>query len=238
MKKFLFLLVIGGLSFPATMLSQANNAAYNLNTRQINIEQQRAAFGLTELEFSSIEGSPYANETFLLGTIYQEDKSVYNSLLLRYNIFSDEIELKRSENSADTSYDALIKDPKSTIKIANTIYTFVPFEGSLEKGHYFAVLSEEKAFDLYKKTEVDYTPPYVAKTSYERNRPARFTQKNTYYLVSKTGTFYELPNSKSKIIKVMNSKQVEVKSFIKKNNLDFKSETDLVKLVRYYNSLL
>ena len=226
------------LSTTTTMLSQANNAAYNLNTRQIDIEQQRAAFGLTELEFSSIEGSPYANKNFLAGIIYQEDKAVYDKVLLRYNIFSDEIEIKKAENSAETSYDALIKDPKSTVKIANTIYIFVPFEGSLENGHYFTVISEENAFDLYKKTEVEFSASYIARTSYERDRPAKFTQKNIYFLVSKNGTFYQLPNSKSKIIKVMSSKEVEVKSFIKKNKLDIKTENDLVKLVKYYNSLL
>jgi hypothetical protein len=238
MKKFLFLSVIGILSTSTPAFSQANNAAYNLNTRQINLEQQRAAFGLTEFEFNNIEGSPYANESFLVGVINQEDKSVYDKILLRYNIFADEIEIKKSGNSSDSDYDALIKDPKSIVKIANSIYVFVPFEGSMEKGHYFTVVLEEIAFDLYKKTEVDYSKPYKAKTSYERDRPAKFTQKNSYYLVSKNGTFYELPDSKSKIIKVMSSKEVEVKSYIKKNKLDISSENDLVKLVKFYNSLL
>jgi hypothetical protein len=238
MKKFLFLVAISTISATTTILSQANNAAYNINTRQIDLEQQRVAFDLTESQFSRIEGSPYANKTFLLGVIYQEGKPVYDNVLLRYNIFSDEIEIKKSENSTEASYDALIKDPKSTVKIATTIYSFVPFEDSLEKGHYFSIVSKENAFDLYKKTEVDYSGPYTAKTSYERHRPAKFTQKNTYFLVSKNGTLYELPDSKSKISKVMKGKEIEVKSYIKKNKLDFKKENDLVKLVKYYNSLL
>ena len=57
-------------------------------------------------------------------------------------------------------------------------------------------------------------------------------------MVSKDGRFYELPNSKSKIIKVMNKKKDQVKAYIKTASLDFKKENDLIKLVKYYNSLL
>lgn len=57
-------------------------------------------------------------------------------------------------------------------------------------------------------------------------------------MVSKDGRFYELPNSKSKIIKVMNKKKDQVKAYIKTASLDFKKEKDLIKLVKYYNSLL
>jgi hypothetical protein len=236
MTKIVHLLIFGMIG--ATVFSQANNAAYNLNTRQISIEESRAAFGLTQAEFDRVEGSPYANENFLPGSIYQGDKLVYKDVLLRYNIFSDEIEIKKSENSTDESYDALMRDPDTFVKFGNSIYVFVPFEGSIEKGHYFSVVSEERTFDLYKKAEVTYTPPVPARTSYDRDRPAQFILENTFYLVSKSGVFFELPNSKSKIIKVMSKKEAEIKSYIKKTKLDFKNEKDLVKLVKYYNSLL
>ncbi len=124
------------------------------------------------------------------------------------------------------------------MKIINDIYVFVPFEGSNEKGNYFTVVSEESVFDLYKKTEVSYTTPFIARTSYERDRPAKFEKKSTYYLVSKGGVFYELPSSKSKMIKAMSKKEKEVKAFIKRNKTNFKAEEDLIKLVKYYNSLL
>ena len=100
------------------------------------------------------------------------------------------------------------------------------------------MLANKFSFDLYKKTEVSYKEPFKARTSYERDRPGTFEKKNSYYLVSKAGTFYELPSSKSKIIKAMNKKEKEIKSFIKKYKTDLKVEEDLVKLVKYYNSLL
>ena len=220
------------------MFSQANNAAYNLNTRRIDMEQSRAAFGLTEEEFTNVKGSPYANEKFISGSIFKDDRPVLTKVFLRYNIFSDEIEVQKSSNSSEDSYQALVKDPDMFVKIANDIYVFVLFEESVEKGSYFSIISEESNFDLYKKSEVDYSAPFYARTSYERDRPASFNLANSYYLVAKNGAFYELPSNKSKISKVMGKKEKEVKSFIKKNRLDIKNEKDLIKLVKYYNSLL
>jgi len=220
------------------VFSQANNAAYDLNTRQIDIEQKRAAFGLTEEEFNNVDGSPYANENFMPGSIYQGNELVYTNILLRYNIFSDEIEIKKAANISEESYEALIKNTDTFVKILNSIYVFIPFEGSIENGNYFSIVSEESNFDLFKKTKVKYTAPFYARTSYERDRSATFTQENTYYLVSKDGDFYELPNSKSKMIKVMAKKEQDIKSYLKNADLNLKDEQALIKLVKYYNSLL
>ena len=85
-----------------SVFAQANNADYNLETRQIDIKQ-RDNFGITESDFNNIEGSPYANEEFLPGNIYKDNKPVYGNILLRYNIFSGEIEIK---NSADVKEDS------------------------------------------------------------------------------------------------------------------------------------
>ena len=237
MKKIILIIIVSIMSLP--LFSQRNNLSFDhLNTRNIDMAQYRESFGLTEEEFNNIQGSPYANDEFIAGNIYKNDKELYKDVLLRYNISADEIEVKKSKNDSDDSYGALIKEPNTLIKILNDIYIFVPFEGSNENGHYFTILTEESNFDLYKKAEVSYSAPSFAKTSYDRDRPASFTQKSTFYMVSKDGRFFELPNSKSKIIKVMNNKKDQVKGYIKKTRLDFKKEKDLIKLVKYYNSLL
>ena len=235
MKRIVLVFLMSIMSLP--LLSQRSRD-FQLNTRQIDIEQQRTAFGITAEEFNNIVGSPYANEKFVAGNIYKDEKTLFKDVQLRYNIFSDEIEISKDANKPEESYSALIKEPNTLVKIFDDIYIFVPFEGSFEKGHYFSIITEETHFDLYKKSEVTYKQPVYAKTNYDRDRPGTFTQKHTYYLVTKDGKFYELPNSKSKIIKVMSQKGSEVKAFIKKNRLDLKSEKDLAKLVKYYNSLL
>ena len=154
---------------------------------------------------------------------------------MRYNAYADEIEIKK--NPTDEAYSALIKDPNIFVKIGTDIYLFVPFEGSNEKGGYFNVLSDGKMYDLYKKTKSIYREPRKARTSYERDVPPSFSKTTTYYLV-KDGTFLEMPNTSSRILKMMNKKEKEMKKYIKENDLDLDKEADLIKAVTYFDSLL
>lgn len=238
MKKTIIIALLVIVSTP--LFSQtARNAGsnnYDLNLRQIELTEKDAAFGLTEEQFKATIGSPYSNEDFLQGKIFKNDELVKTNVAMRYNLFSDEIEIKKYKN--DETYGALLRDPDVFVKIFNDIYVFIPFEGSNEKGHYFKVSTEGKNFNLYTKESVVYKPPYFAKSNYEISRPAEWSKEVTYYLASTKGELYELPNSKSKIIKAMGSKSSEIKSFIKKNRLDLDAEDDLVKLVDYYNSIL
>ncbi len=219
-----------------TLFSQQRQSSYtSVFDRSIDINQKSLAFGLTEAEFDAIKDDAYANPSFISGKIFQEDQLIKDKVEMRYNAFADEIEIKK--NASDEGYGALIKDPNIFVKIFKDIYVFVPYEGSNEKGGYFNVLSDGKTYDLYKKTKAEFKEPRKAKTTYERDFPPSFTKTNTYYLVQ-NGTFLEMPSSKSKVLKMMDSKKNEVKNFIKQNDIDLDKERDLIKLVTYFDSLL
>jgi len=220
-----------------TLFSQANRSEFNLGLRQINIEQEQSTLGLTKGEYKNLKGSPYVNEKFVLSKIYKGKEVTFNDIHLRYNAFSDEIEIRNSEINSKITYGALIKNSKQTIKIFNTTYVFVSYENSNIKGNYFEVLSEQKLFDLYKKTTVKFYQPVEAKTSYDKNKPAEFKHFHTYYLVDKKKSFNELPSNKNKLLKVLSKENKKVKDFAKKNKLNLDKDKDLIRLVSYYNSL-
>ncbi len=232
MKKLLLLSL--SLLLTNNLFSQANRSEYNLGLRQMNIEQQQNTFG----EYKNLKGSPYDNEKFLPGKIYTEKEIIFNNLHLRYNAFSDEIEIKNSEINNKTNYGAIKRDSNVYIKILNKVYVFVPFDNSNTLGHYFEILSPQKSFDLYKKTTVKFYQPVEAVTSYDKSKPAEFKQTNIYYLVDKKGSFFELPSKKSKLFKVLSKENNKVKDYVKNNNLKLENEKDLIRLVSYYNSLL
>ncbi|SRX72174.1 hypothetical protein [Aequorivita antarctica] len=233
MKKIIFTAVF--VLITISLFSQKNTGYYSMYERTIDINQKSMAFGLTEAEFSAIKDEAYANVNFVPGKIFQEDQLIKDDVPMRYNAFADEIEIKR--NTSDVSYSALIKDPNIFVKIFKDIYVFVPYEGSNEKGGYFAVLNDGKTYDLYKKTTAIYREPHKGRTSYERDTPPSFTKTTTYYLVQ-NGTFMEMPSSKSKVLKMMDKKKGEVKNYIKQNNIDTDKEADMIKLVSYFDSLL
>lgn len=234
MKKSLVLLLIGLIGLP--IFSQTNDAIYKIGVRQIAIDQNNEFLNLTDAEFKLIEGSPYANDEFMEGSIFQGDELLQKNVLLRYNIFSDEIEIKTSKN--ESNYNALVKRSGMLIKIFNDVYTLIPFEGSDEKGQYFKVLTTGEHLSLYKKSTVTFNQRTFAKTSYDRDRPANFSRSDSYFLATKTGNFVEMPDSKSKVLKLMKNKEAEIKVYIKSNRINLKDEVDIMKLVKYYNNLL
>jgi hypothetical protein len=218
-----------------SLFSQKSTAYYSVYERTIDINQNSLAFGLAEAEFESIKNEAYANPNFIQGKIFQEDQLIKDDVLMRYNAFADEIEIKKSPTS--DSYSGLVKDPAIFVKMFKDIYVFVPYEGSNEKGGYFNVLSDGKTYDLYKKTKSTFREPKKAETSYEKDLPPSFVKTTTYYLVQ-NGTFYEMPSSSSKLLKMMDSKKNEVKTYIKQNNINLDKEADMIKVVSYFDSLL
>lgn len=215
----------------------SENAWYYLNNRNIDLEQKWEAFGLSKAQYEAAINQVYDNPEFIEGSIYKDDKLMKTDVPMRYNAYSDEIEISNNPGEGNETYGALLKDPTVFVKIFKTIYVFVPHEGSNDNGHYFNILTEGKTYHLYKMTKATFDEPFHAKTSYERNRPASFPKTTTYYLVS-GGTFSELPKSHSKIIKAMGVKKKEVKEFIKVNKLNLNKEADLIKTVTYFDSLM
>lgn len=219
-----------------SLFSQHRQSTYtSVYDRTIDINQKSLAFGLTEAEFEAIKDEAYANTNFVQGKIFQEDQLIKDDVLMRYNAYADEIEIKK--NPTDEAFSALVKDPSIFVKMFRDIYVFVPYEGSNEKGGYFNVLADGKTYDLYKKTKSVFREAQKAKTSYQSDTPPSFNKTVTYYLVQ-NGTFYEMPSSKSKVIKMMDKKKADVKDYIKQNNLDIDKEADLIKLATYFDSLL
>lgn len=235
MKKLIPLFIL--TLFVAQGFSQtSNNYSSDMRTRMIDLEQRANAFGLSDAEFDAIKDQAYDNSTFLAGSIFKDDQLAKKNIMLRYNANADEIEIKNSTEKAD--YSALNKEPGLYAKIANETYVFVPYQGSNEKGGYFNVVTTGKTYDLYKKTTSVFKPKSFAQTSYDVDRPASFSKSITYFLVDKGGTFYELPTNKNKILKVMGDKESEVKSFMKKNNLDVDKQSDLAKIIDHFNDVL
>jgi len=212
----------------------ANNN-FNIYLRTIDINEKALSFGLTEAEFKGIKNEAYLNPNFMVGNIYQDEKLLKSGVPMRYNAYADEIEIKN--HVSEENYGALMKDPSIYVKIEKDIYVFIPYNDSNEKGGYFNILADGKNYDLYKKTSAVFIEPKKANTSYATNSPPTFEKTTKYYLVQ-NGKFFEMPSTKSKILKVMDSKKKEVKDYISEKNLDVDKESDLTKVFTYFDSLL
>lgn len=214
--------------------SGAANSNFDLYLRTIELDEKASSFGLGTDEFNAIKDEVYADPNFKVGNIFQGDILIKDKVPMRYNAWADEVEIKT--HASEENYGALVKDPSIHVTIDGLNYLFVQNEGANESGGYFNILVDGQNYDLYKKTKAVYKEPKKAKTSYEQDTPASFEKLSEYYLV-KDDQFIELPKKKSKLLQALKIDTAKVMDYIKENKLDPDKETDLVKIVTYFDSL-
>ena len=98
----------------------------------------------------------------------------------------------------------------------------------------FEVIAESKDFEIYKDYTIDIREgnpnPLLARAN------DKYIMRDSYY-VKKGKSFKKLKLKKSEILKAAGSKSSVVEQYAKDNNLNFKNERDLQKIVSYYRTL-
>ena len=182
-------------------------------------------------------GSPYFNDNFVLGNVYKGNELLAEDIPLRYNIFSNEIEVKESLEGADENAKPLTKSSEIFVKIDDTIIVLIPFNGKDEDGSYFQVLFEGKKVTFLKKVTKEYTSPKKASTSITRDLKGAFTDKTTFFLQTKSNKMYELPKAKTKKLMVFGKDQQYLEEFARMNSLNINKEEDLKRVVMHYDNM-
>jgi hypothetical protein len=185
---------------------------------------------LTEADY---EGSPYLMDEFIKGTIYTNQKFMYEEVPLRYNIYNDELEFKTPNN------DILALGMPEIVERAvfgDTTLAYLSYgeADKLKKG--FFVLLEEGKASLYAKPAVMFKKP-TPPAAYKDPEPAKFLKKpDDFYIGFGTGTAIPVNNKKSLIAAFPDNLQL-IEKFISNNKIKTNKQEGLVELIRYYNSL-
>ncbi len=182
------------------------------------------------------DGSPYNSDTFLLGNVYINKELTRSDVAMRYNIYSDEMQIKESLQSEDKDITALIKSPDISVTILNETFIYLPKGKGLEKGGYFQVATTGKTYSLYKKLGKEYFEASKAKTSFERDVPAKFEDRTSYYIHFSNGGMVELPKSKKKRYKAFGESEALVKEYAKERKLDITKEKGLKRVIIYLDT--
>lgn len=180
-----------------------------------------------------IQGSPYLNDDFIIGTVYTIDKFQYNDIPLRYNIFNDNVEFKTPGNKI-----LAIAAPETIEKITFGDYTmeYIAYVNvKKERNGYMLLITKGKA-SLYIKPEVTYLKPSEAK-AYEDPKPAKFERNSDAYFIRIDSETARRINKKKDLLETFPDYQSEIETFIKKNKTSANKTDDLKLLVDFYNSL-
>lgn len=184
-----------------------------------------------------VKGTPYLTEFYKEAEI--SDYKNVNIPPLRYNAFKDEMEFERA---GEIYY---VPKKIGMVVVLNSlgnkeVYKNLRYlDGNRQNaGFLIEVFNEDGEYSLYKKESVKYVESKDAFTSYVSERPAEFVRnKSEFYLVNNDFLGKKIPSRRKELLNLFPDDQDEILEFIKKNKISISKEADLIKLVRYLNTL-
>ncbi|MBT8183150.1 MAG: hypothetical protein KJO53_16340 [Eudoraea sp.] len=191
--------------------------------------------GNQNLDVSSIEGSPYYNAKFIPGNIYYLEK-IYGNYPMRYNAFSDEVEIQRAgSNKMESVYKSM--SLSCDIDSEKFVYSkYINQKGEVQEG-YLIRLNASQKYILYQRKSKIYKEGKKAATSMHPSYPPKFEDKYEYFLSADNEYPVYFKPSKKELAELFGQeKSSDIKDFIKQNKIKLTQKEDLMKLVEYLNS--
>ena len=192
----------------------------------------------SEIKINKISGSPYYNQNFKTAQIGYFGKILKNDIYIRYNAYSDEMEMAKSE-SQTSSEDALIKNRKVTCTINGYTYKYLEYlnENEPPAVGYVKELFKGNKFSFYVRETKEYREGVKAKSSLERSFPARFIDKTEYFIAVGNGSLKKTKLSKKQIVNSLSSYKQEIKNFIYLNKVKLRDSSDVIKLFNFLEKI-
>ncbi|WP_276392790.1 hypothetical protein [Eudoraea chungangensis] len=219
---------------PGSVRAQGNPLDRDMALRWLNNADNMNRARRSKLDLSTIEGSVYYNENFIKGDVFYLTK-LFDSYPMRYNAFSDEIEIQRTEGSP---LESVYKSTSLTCIIDNESYVYSKYfdsKGEIKEG-YIIRLNEGSKYVLFEKKTKVYKEGRKGATSMHPTYPPKFEDKHDYFISADGEVPVQFKGSKKELTAIFgNEKASELKSFIKKNKIKLNKEEDLVKLMEFVN---
>ena len=204
------------------LFSQETSSEFMLEVNAI--AARNAAGGLT---YDNIEGSPHYFDEFVKSTVHLKDGRT-TSLLLRYDLFLDEIEFKRDEKIF-----WLGKKDVLNVEYGKEMLYPEPFSETPGKLTYFFA-KERGKYALYIRKKVSFHPKAPSK-GYTESLPDRFERdRDEFYLKQLDMPALEIINKKT-LIGILSENEPALE-YIKKSKIKASKEKDLIELVKFLNN--
>ena len=212
--------------------------AQNVNSQLLKEIQHPDIAGLIfrkpKISGYAIQGSPYIVSKF-------EPVKVVNIIeqaLMRYNVFKDEFEF------ISTKSDTLILDKIADFNNLNFVATntkykllnYLNLDDKYQFG-YLITVYEKGNFGLFKKENITLTEEKIAKTSLEKDMPAKYYQTGNTYFLKYNDKIQEFPSNKKRLVKIFPDKKEAIETFVKENKIDFDKDVDKIKVVDFLTSM-
>ncbi len=180
-----------------------------------------------------IEGTPFVNP------IYKEGETIINGnsktkALMRYNAYYDSIELL-DENGVSRK---LLRRKSIEANFDGKTYKIFNYsEAGKVREAYFNPLNEGEIMLLFRPKKL-FVQAEKPEDGYDKYDPPTYKDVSSYFIRTGDSPATKTKLSKKQILKHLNKNIAEVKKYMAMEKLDLKKESDVIKLIDYYNSLV
>jgi|GEM_PF-2862821 len=226
------------LIFTLTLFTGLIIHAQQVNT--VEGSDPSRTFLVSQFVNGEIDGSPYLMDEWKQGIVLINGK-FDSQYYMKYNVLEDRMEF--SDNSSGQGARALAKEQSLIVQMDGRSFQYIDF--SEQEGDLIGYFEIIKSFDsnnlLLKqiKKRVDQ-PNEIQRTGYSNassQKPSIKTTTAFYYV--EDGQVEEIQNHKKRSLRSLDdSKEKDLKMFIKDKNIDFDDDgLGLAELITYYRSI-
>ena len=246
MKRSLALILACVLVFPFAARSQnegikpvanpqtsAQSTMHTKTTQQMSLVQEQGTTGgsTSPSGLSSSKGGMYLEPGWATGRVMLKDQSVLEYLQLRYDIYNQQIQFVRENDTLAFS------KPEEVMYFIlddrNFIYAVFQQEGGGLGSGYFEILTDGDCKLLLRRTIKYHADPESKPGLTEEV----FVRESEYFIIKDEGVAKPVRNCRKSVLCAFKDKEEQVDDFLEVNDIKMKTCDDLKKVVEYYNSL-
>ena len=191
------------------------------------------------IRYADIDGSPYIDNHSAFGKIYDANFNFLGTAYVRYNAYTDDIEIAIDTNGVD--YYLVKKKPNFLYFELNgqTYRAFEYFDGSIKTVGYFSILNgkDQDKCTILKKEKVIFKDEKKPENSFLTATPPKFIRQKDKFFIKIENQILEIPKRNKDLLNLFTEKRKEVEAYIISNKIKTDDENGLIELLTYYNSL-
>jgi len=233
--------ILAGLMISLSCLGQNNVVIpqdYDAwqNLRELSSADVYNVVRTFDTRYEGVKGSPNVFENWNPGEVYMKNRGRIGIEQMNYNSFQNEIVYQDPETYQHMTLDKYLVDFFRIFKEDTLLFVSVTFPGETEP--IFAQVLYNKESQVYKVHRKEYLQAnYGGGYSADRRYDEFVSKYDLFFRKQNEDVLYKANRPARRIRKAFDTHSSEIASFIKSNDLKFKTEEDLVRLMNYYDSL-
>ena len=187
----------------------------------------------TQDKLKNVAGSPYLYEEFKTGVVYYDGKYKTEQLLLRLNIYNDQLEYKGKEGVLAFGNPHRI----DKVVIEDEVFIFISKRADNKIFGYVRKLNTELP-SILTKTNVEFFKREDPKPfDFQDAKPDRLERLDDRYYLMKNYDDIKRFTSVKKLVKYLGKYSAELTQYSKEAGISINDPESLVKLINYYHQV-